>query len=89
LITFERVTKQYSDGTVAVDRLDLEVPAGKTTVLAGPSGCGKTTSLRMIDRLVEPTTGVRRAAHRGPRSGPASSSRCFTTTMAPCAEVLT
>jgi ABC-type transport system involved in cytochrome bd biosynthesis fused ATPase/permease subunit len=39
LITFERVTKQYPDGTVAMDRLDLEVPAGKTTVLAGPSGC--------------------------------------------------
>ncbi|MCL2583568.1 MAG: ATP-binding cassette domain-containing protein [Streptosporangiales bacterium] len=57
MITFERVTKRYADGTVAVDALDLEVPAGKTMVLVGPSGCGKTTSLRMINRLVEPTEG--------------------------------
>jgi osmoprotectant transport system ATP-binding protein len=58
LITFEAVTKRYRDGTVAVDALDLEVPAGKTMVLVGPSGCGKTTSLRMINRLVEPTQGT-------------------------------
>jgi len=57
VITFERVTKRYQDGTVAVDALDLEIPAGKTVVLVGPSGCGKTTSLRMINRLVEPTEG--------------------------------
>jgi osmoprotectant transport system ATP-binding protein len=57
LITFERVTKRYPDGTVAVDGLDLEVPAGKIVVLVGPSGCGKTTTLRMINRLVEPTEG--------------------------------
>jgi osmoprotectant transport system ATP-binding protein len=57
LITFERVTKRYPDGTVAVDALDLEVPAGKTVVLVGPSGCGKTTTLRMVNRLVEPTGG--------------------------------
>jgi len=57
LITFEAVTKRYPDGTVAVDALDLEVPAGKIVVLVGPSGCGKTTTLRMINRLVEPTEG--------------------------------
>jgi osmoprotectant transport system ATP-binding protein len=57
LITFEQVTKRYPDGTVAVDALDLDVPAGKTMVLVGPSGCGKTTSLRMINRLVEPSEG--------------------------------
>jgi osmoprotectant transport system ATP-binding protein len=57
LIRFEHVTKRYRDGTVAVDALDLEVPAGKTMVLVGPSGCGKTTSLRMINRLIDPTEG--------------------------------
>ncbi len=57
MITFERVTKRYPDGTVAVDALDLDVPAGKTVVLVGPSGCGKTTSLRMVNRLIEPTSG--------------------------------
>jgi osmoprotectant transport system ATP-binding protein len=58
LITFEAVTKRYPDGTVAVDGLDLEVPDGQTMVLVGPSGCGKTTSLRMINRLVEPSAGT-------------------------------
>jgi osmoprotectant transport system ATP-binding protein len=57
LITFESVTKRYPDGTVAVDSLDLGIPDGKIVVLVGPSGCGKTTTLRMINRLVEPTAG--------------------------------
>jgi osmoprotectant transport system ATP-binding protein len=57
VITFDRVTKRYPDGTVAVDALDLEIPTGQTTILVGPSGCGKTTSLRMINRLIEPTSG--------------------------------
>ena len=57
MIIFDRVTKRYPDGTVAVDALDLEIPAGKTVILVGPSGCGKTTSLRMINRLIEPTSG--------------------------------
>ena len=56
MITFDRVTKRYG-ATVAVDALSLEVPPGKTIVLVGPSGCGKTTSLRMINRLIEPTEG--------------------------------
>ena len=55
MITFEAVTKRYPDGTVAVDALDLTVPDGKTMVFVGPSGCGKTTSLRMINRLIEPS----------------------------------
>jgi osmoprotectant transport system ATP-binding protein len=57
LITFESVTKRYPGGTVAVDALDLEIPDGQTMVLVGPSGCGKTTSLRMINRLIEPSEG--------------------------------
>ncbi|MDA0563048.1 betaine/proline/choline family ABC transporter ATP-binding protein [Streptomonospora sp. S1-112] len=57
MITFEGVTKQYPDGTVAVDDLHLTVPTGNTTVLVGSSGSGKTTALRMINRMVEPTGG--------------------------------
>ncbi|MDT4893791.1 MAG: osmoprotectant transport system ATP-binding protein [Pseudonocardiales bacterium] len=57
MIRFENVTKRYPDGTVAVDSLDLEAPSRKITVLVGPSGCGKTTSLRMINRMIEPTSG--------------------------------
>jgi osmoprotectant transport system ATP-binding protein len=58
VITFENVTKQYPDGTVAVDTLNLEVPQGTLTVFVGPSGCGKTTSMRMINRMIEPTSGT-------------------------------
>ena len=57
MITFSGVTKRYPDGTVAVDDLSLEVPDGCLTVFVGPSGCGKTTSMRMINRMVEPTSG--------------------------------
>ncbi len=57
MIRFESVSKQYPDGTIAVDCLDLELPSGQITVLVGPSGCGKTTSLRMINRMIEPTSG--------------------------------
>jgi osmoprotectant transport system ATP-binding protein len=57
VIRFESVTKRYPDGTVAVDALELEAPSGEITVLVGPSGCGKTTSLRMINRMIDPTSG--------------------------------
>ena len=57
MITFESVTKRYPGGTVAVDALDLQIPDGQTMVLVGPSGCGKTTTLRMINRLIEPSEG--------------------------------
>jgi osmoprotectant transport system ATP-binding protein len=58
LISFENVCKVYADGTVAVDNLNLDVPEGTLTVFVGPSGCGKTTSMRMINRMVEPTSGT-------------------------------
>ena len=57
MIRFDSVTKRYPDGTVAVDELSFEAPSGQITVLVGPSGCGKTTSLRMINRMIEPTSG--------------------------------
>jgi osmoprotectant transport system ATP-binding protein len=57
MIRFESVSKQYPDGTVAVDELDVVAPSGQITVFVGPSGCGKTTSLRMINRMIEPTSG--------------------------------
>ena len=57
MIRFESVTKQYPDGTVAVDSLSLQAETGEITVFVGPSGCGKTTSLRMINRMIEPTSG--------------------------------
>ena len=56
-IEFRSVTKRFPDGTVAVDDFSLVIPARKTTVFVGSSGCGKTTLLRMINRLVEPTSG--------------------------------
>ena len=58
VIEFRGVTKRYPDGTVAVDSLDLQVESGGITVFVGPSGCGKTTSLRMINRMIEPTSGT-------------------------------
>ena len=57
-VLFEKVTKTYGDGTRAVDRLDLEIRRGELVSLIGPSGCGKTTTLKMINRLEEPTGGA-------------------------------
>ena len=56
MIRLEQVTKRYGE-KVAVDSLSLEIEAGEVCVLIGPSGCGKTTTLRMINRLTEPTSG--------------------------------
>ncbi len=58
MITFDEVTKAFPGGTVAVDNLSIELPTGEITVFVGPSGCGKTTSLRMINRTIEPTSGT-------------------------------
>jgi osmoprotectant transport system ATP-binding protein len=58
VITLEHVTKQYPGTEVAaVDDLSLHIPEGMTVALIGPSGCGKTTTMRMINRLVDPTSG--------------------------------
>ncbi|MCV7441144.1 ABC transporter ATP-binding protein [Mycobacterium paraense] len=58
MIVFDNVSKVFADGTAAVDRLSLAVPNGKLTVFVGSSGSGKTTALRMINRMIEPTSGT-------------------------------
>lgn len=70
MIEFRGVTKRFDDGTVAVEALDLVAAEGQITVLVGPSGCGKTTSLRMVNRMVEPTSGTLRLDGRDIRSRP-------------------
>jgi osmoprotectant transport system ATP-binding protein len=59
MISLRNVSKRF-DGTrgAAVNDLSLEIPEGETVVLVGPSGCGKTTTMRMINRLIEPTGGT-------------------------------
>ena len=57
VIRFDNISKEYPDGTVAVKNLSLEVRAGETLVLLGTSGSGKTTTMRMVNRLIEPTAG--------------------------------
>ncbi|WIB26413.1 ATP-binding cassette domain-containing protein [Curtobacterium sp. MCSS17_015] len=57
-ILLDQVTKRYpGQAKPAVDGITLEIPAGKIVMLVGPSGCGKTTTLKMINRLIEPTEG--------------------------------
>ncbi len=67
MISFDAVSKHYPNGTTAVDNLTLELPEGGLTVLVGSSGCGKTTTLRMINRMVEPSSGTVRVAGRDVR----------------------
>lgn len=57
MIEFQAVRKQYDNGTVAVHELSLSVQTGTITVLVGPSGCGKTTLMRMVNRMIEPSSG--------------------------------
>ncbi|MCJ1678189.1 ATP-binding cassette domain-containing protein [Streptomyces sp. APSN-46.1] len=57
MIRFEHVTKRYADGTTAVEDLSFEVAEGELVTLVGPSGCGKTTTMKMVNRLIEPTSG--------------------------------
>ncbi|MFD4433297.1 ABC transporter ATP-binding protein, partial [Nocardia sp. NPDC058497] len=57
-IVLDRVTKRYPDQRdPAVEEVSMTIPAGEIVVLVGPSGCGKTTTMRMINRLIEPTSG--------------------------------
>ena len=58
VIEFEAVGKKFRDGTDAVQDLNLRVPSDQITVVVGPSGCGKTTTLRMVNRMLEPTSGT-------------------------------
>jgi osmoprotectant transport system ATP-binding protein len=56
-ILLDGVSKTYPDGTTAVRELSLAVARGELLALVGPSGCGKTTTMKMVNRLIEPTTG--------------------------------
>ncbi|KUP08229.1 glycine/betaine ABC transporter ATP-binding protein [Bacillus coahuilensis m2-6] len=57
MILFENVSKQFEDGTKAVDKLNLSINEGELIALIGPSGCGKTTTMKMINKLLLPTEG--------------------------------
>jgi osmoprotectant transport system ATP-binding protein len=59
VVSLEHVSKRYGPaaGPLAVSDLSLTIPAGEICVLVGPSGCGKTTTMKMINRLIEPTGG--------------------------------
>jgi osmoprotectant transport system ATP-binding protein len=57
-ILLDGVTKRYGASSApAVDNVTIEIPAGEIVMLVGPSGCGKTTTMKMINRLIEPTSG--------------------------------
>src|SRR5690625_3059339 len=57
MIEFKDVMKSYNDDFVALKKINLEIKQGELLTLIGPSGCGKTTTMRMINRLTEPTKG--------------------------------
>ncbi|VDZ79046.1 ABC transporter ATP/GTP-binding protein [Salmonella bongori] len=61
MIKLENLTKQFTQKKgqplKAVDNVNLNVPEGEMCVLLGPSGCGKTTTLKMINRLIAPSSG--------------------------------
>ena len=58
MISLRSITKSYDQKTNIVDNLDLEIKKGELIVLVGESGCGKTTTMKMINRLIEPTSGT-------------------------------
>ena len=58
MIRLESLTKRYpGQAEPAVDAISMDIPTGEVVVLVGPSGCGKTTTLKMINRIIEPTSG--------------------------------
>ncbi|WP_188694238.1 betaine/proline/choline family ABC transporter ATP-binding protein [Pullulanibacillus camelliae] len=57
MLTLDHVSKVYAEGKKAVDNMSLEVEKGEFVVFIGPSGCGKTTTMKMINRLIEPSQG--------------------------------
>ncbi|KQQ90446.1 MULTISPECIES: ABC transporter ATP-binding protein [Micrococcaceae] len=75
MIEFQNVTKKYQGGQPAVDGLTMSIRKGSITVFVGPSGCGKTTSLRMINRMVEPSSGVITVDGKDVTSAPAAELR--------------
>ncbi|GGB65714.1 ABC transporter ATP-binding protein [Fictibacillus barbaricus] len=58
MITFKNVGKTYPDGFEALKNIDFQIEKGELVALIGPSGCGKTTTMRMINRLIEPSKGT-------------------------------
>ncbi|MEW1718647.1 ABC transporter ATP-binding protein [Streptomyces sp. NPDC093109] len=75
MIKFDTVHKRFPNGTTAVHDLTLEMPEGGITVLVGSSGCGKTTTLRMVNRMVEPSSGTIRLAGKDIREQDAAELR--------------
>ncbi len=57
-IEFVGVSKSFGDGAPAIGHLDLSIESGELVTFVGPSGCGKTTTLRLINRLIEPSGGT-------------------------------
>ncbi|WP_026536508.1 ABC transporter ATP-binding protein [Arthrobacter sp. H14] len=75
MIELDSVTKQFHADQPAVDNLSMDIDRGAITVFVGPSGCGKTTSLRMINRMVEPTSGTIRVDGQDISTSPAAQLR--------------
>lgn len=57
MIEFQNINKVYPDGTEAIKDFSLKINQGEIVTLIGPSGCGKTTTMKMVNRLIEPTAG--------------------------------
>ena len=58
ILKFDRVSKIFPDGTKAVDNVSFEIEEGECVTFVGPSGCGKTTTVKLLNRLVEPSQGT-------------------------------